>query len=103
MIAPTFLDHLRRCGFDFRLGPGGVLLVSPASELTEEDRLLLAAHKPALLLILAGKGPRPDARIQYRPEPGPPTEWTWEGAPGWFPTSPESGSGQPGPWKMLPN
>jgi hypothetical protein len=104
MTAMDLLAHLRRCGFDLKLRDG-VIVVAPASQLAEADRELLCLHKPALLLILDGKGPPLGCRIFYQPDPERETEavvvggrkkrrgirpryYTWERAGRWFPTGP---------------
>lgn len=58
MTAVVLLEHLRKCGYDLRLS-GETLLVSPANQLSEQDRALIRANKPDLVLILQGRKPAP--------------------------------------------
>lgn len=52
MTPTALLASLRASGFTLR-PEGGLLLVSPASRLTGDQRAALIAHKPALLALLA--------------------------------------------------
>ena len=85
------LARLRAKGFELRT-EGERLIVSPASKLYEEDRDAIRLHKPALLLLLSGRGPG-GARLYFQPDPErerkrgkpvAPRRYTWEGAPEWF-------------------
>jgi hypothetical protein len=104
MTAMDLHARLLHAGFALTLRDGAIV-VAPASRLAEADRELLSLHKPALLLILDGKGPPLGCRIFYQPDPARETEailvggkrrrrgirprwWTWEKAPAWFPTTP---------------
>ncbi len=111
MTALDLLANLEQRGLAIRLD-GERLLVSPAAQLTARDREDLALHKPALLLILGGKGPRdvkpegsawPLLFFQPDPErekvtvevngkkkrvPVRPRYYTWENAGRWLPVSP---------------
>ena len=98
--AMDLLALLRRRGLDVRTD-GASILVSPASGLDSALREAIALHRPALLLILAGKGPPPGRPLYYQPDPArekvtigqgrqrrriraTPRYYTWEGAPAWF-------------------
>jgi hypothetical protein len=104
MTAMDLHARLLRSGFTVR-ARDGMLIITPAGMLPAADLELVAFHKPALLLILDGKGPPPGCRIFYQPDPGRETEavlvsgrkkrrgirprfYTWERAGRWFPTGP---------------
>jgi hypothetical protein len=100
MTAMDLHARLLRSGFTVR-ARDGMLIITPAGMLPAADLELLALHKPALLLILAGEGPPPGCRIFYQPDPTRefrtakgkrqgirPRFYTWAGAPKWFRVDP---------------
>ena len=65
--APNLLHALQGAGFTLDLSPTGALLVSPASALTEADRLAIRRHRDALVgLILAQRQAAEDDRRTCR-------------------------------------
>lgn len=108
MTAMDLHARLLRSGFTIR-ARDGMLIITPAGMLPAADLKLLTLHKPALLLILDGKGPPLGCRIFYQPDPTREKEtvavlvdgkrarlrrgirprfYTWEKAGRWFPTGP---------------